>query len=219
MKSLKFIISFSILSFSIGCSTIYHKSIFHLANTPFEFQNITFKTNGYYFLEKTFEEGEKYIDEKIKTNSKSCGIMPIIFYSDGFVRKSEFIHGLKPYQDEKSKRDSINEYLKELEFSFLDNTFHVQIKNSIWDWGKYRQKGDEILIQYYYNHFGDFRLIDLKGKVKNDSTIIITKKYGYKQPNYPYEINEEINEVYRFKEFHTKPDSSNYIKSNIRKFG
>jgi len=218
MKLLKPIILFSILSLLIGCSKIHHKSLFHLAHTPFESKNITFKTNGYYFMEKTFEKGEKYINEQIKTDTKSCGIMPIIFYADGFVRRSEFIHGLKPYKDEQSKRDSIEKNLKELESSFVNNTFHVQIKNSIWDWGKYRQKGNEILIQYYSNHFGDFRLIDLKGEIKNDSTIIFSKQYGYKQPNYPYIINEEINETYRFKEFHTKPDSSNYIKSNLHKF-
>jgi len=83
----------------------------------------------------------------------------------------------------------------------------------------YKQTKDEIIIQYYSNHFGDYRLINIYGEVENDSTIILKRKFGYEQPNYPYKINEELNEVYRFKEFHTKPDSTNYIRTNIHKFG
>ncbi len=217
----KILVIILICFFSNSCVVIYHKSKLHLANELFDYNAINFRTDGYYYMIKEYAPGKVLLENgKVNNHHKTCGITPIIFYNNGFVRKAGFTQGLKSYKDKKEKEKNIELALKKLEKDIVNDSFHVKIENTIWDWGLYNQYDNgRILIQSYINHFGDYRLIDWTGVVRNDSIIILTSKYGYKAHNKPQVIDEEIYELYRFRKFSHKPDSINYIMNNRNKFG
>jgi len=223
MKKYQFkIITFLIvLFFILGCSPkIYDKSKLTLSSETFNINQILFRTDGYYYMEKVYELGDDKSIEMQHGQTKTCAITPIIFYDDGYVRKGEFVFGVKPFETEEDKKQAINQSLLELEKEIEENTFHVQIENSIWDWGMYSQTKNEILIQYYYNFYGNYRLINYTGEVLNDTTIIFKVKSGYaKFPSHVKKIPDGKEEIYHFRKFRIKPDSSNYIKNNIGEFG
>lgn len=190
-----------------GCSMIFHKSKMHLADEMFDISRLTFRIDGYYYMVKEYDH-------------RSVGIKPIIFYNNGYVRKVESLHGLKSYRDEREKDENIELALKNLENDIINDSFHVKIQNTIWDWGLYKEYDDRrIIIQSYSNHFGDYRLVDWTGHVLNDTTILLKHKYGYKFHNVPKVIDEEIYELYRFRAFSSKPDSINYIMNHRTRFG
>ena len=203
-----------------GCSgKIYDKSKLTIADIPFNQAEISFRTDGYYYTEKVNEVGENRALEEVYNGSKTCAISPLIFYDDGYVRKSEFTHGVRPFETIVDKKDSIEVLLKKMENSISKGSFHVNIENTIWDWGLYKQTKDEIFIQYYYNHYGDYKLINYKGKIINDTTIVFTSKTAEELPSYVKDIDIESEEIYHFREYSQKPDSSNYIKTNLHEFG
>jgi hypothetical protein len=83
----------------------------------------------------------------------------------------------------------------------------------------YRQEGDELKIQYFSNHFGDYRLISLQVKVLNDTMLLVKHKNSPYFSSSPHVIDEDRGEIYRFKQFSIKPDSSNnYIRDHLDKF-
>ena len=192
-----------VLCFILGCSPkIYDKSKLTLTSEKFNKNQIQFRTDGYYYMEKVYELGDNKSLEMQHGQSKTCAFSPIIFYNDGYVRKCEFIFGVRPFETEEDKKQSINQSLLELEKEIEQNTFHTQLENSIWDWGIYNQTKSEILIQYYYNFYGNYRLINYSGEVLNDTTIIFREKSGYTQfPSHVKKIPDGEEEVYHFRKF------------------
>lgn len=210
----------AILGISSCSSRIYDKDKLTIANTPFQKENITFRTDGYYYQIIEYEKGENLSLEMEHGKSNYCAVSPIIFYDDGFVRKSEFTHGVKPFITNQEKKDSIEELLRNLDKSIRDNNFHVKIENTIWDWGLYRQSPNELVIQYFYNHYGHYRLINYSGVVKNDTTLVFKHKKGYTEfPSHVSRLEDKSEEIYYFRKLRSKPDSMNYIKSNAEEFG
>jgi len=209
-----------ILGITSCSSRIYDKDKLTIANTPFQKEDITFRTDGYYYQIIEYEQGENLSLEMEYGRSNFCAVSPIIFYDDGFVRKSEFTHGVKPFSKNEEKKDSIEGILRNLDKSIRENNFHVRIDNTIWDWGLYKQSENKLVIQYYYNHYGDYRLIDYSGIVKNDTTLVFKQKKGYTDfPSHISKIEDESEEIYYFRKLSVKPDSMNYIKSNAEEFG
>ncbi len=209
-KNTQSIVLIFLLFFLISsCNIIHHKSKLHLIDKPFSMDSISFRTNGYYYT----------ILENERSQAGTYYIKPLIFYDNGYVRKAEFRYGHFVSLSAESERKKIDLTLKEIERSITVDSFHVQIENTIWDWGLYNQYQDSILIQSYYNILGEYELFDWGGKVLNDSTILFTSKFGYKQSNKPYLIGESIEEIYRFRKFPIKPDSINYIMNHRDRFG
>lgn len=204
-----------------GCSPrIYDKEKLSLVNEPFQKADITFRTDGYYYRIEDYEKGEDSALTMEYGKTKLCAITPIIFYGDGFVRKSTFIHGIRPYKTLQEKNDSIKASLLDIDKSIINNTFHVKIENTPWDWGLYRQNGREVSIQYYYNRYGNYRLREYGGEALNDTTLVFRYEKEFTDPpGYSDETEEEPEEIYHFRSLSVKPDSSNYIKSNIQEFG
>jgi len=198
-----------------SCVRIYDKQKLSIANNSFKQENITFRTDGYYYKIIEYQEGENLSIEMQYGESNFCAISPLIFYNDGFVRKSEFIHEIRKFKTEQDMNDSINISLLSLDEEIETNNFHVQMNNTIWDWGMYEQNYMKITIQYYRNHHGNYRLIEQIGEVKNNTTIILKNKQTIIRND---DLNNEPEEIYYFRKLKIKPDSTNYIKSNIEKF-
>jgi hypothetical protein len=89
-------------------------------------------------------------------------------------------------------------------------------KNGIWGWGIWWTKGDSIFIEQYdirSNVGYDLRF--RKGRLLNDTTFRLTSDYSeFQEPKLRTTEKE-----YRFRHYSPKPDSSNYIESNISLFG
>ena len=224
-KTILKIISIIIISFLFtNCAVIFHKSKLHLSDNEFCIDSLSFRIDGYYYMVKEFKRGTILLDEnKANYSNKACGIVPIIFYENGFVRKSEFIYEVKMFRNEKERQNNIQLALEQVEKKILVDSFHVQIENTIWDWGLYKQYNDSILIQSYINVLGDFVLVDWNGIVKNDTTLILTSRNEYDTPSLIDWTSEKkrksVHKTYKFRKFVSKPDSSNYIMNNRNKFG
>lgn len=190
-------------NFIISCAVIYNKSKLYLNEKEFNKNVISFRTDGYYYKVKEHEKG-------------NFGISPMIFYENGYVVKLESYYSVSMVRDENEKKKKFNYTLKYIDKRILDNTYHVQIKNTIWDWGLYSQKKDSLIMQTYINYIGDYYLVNWKGVVLNDTTLLVTTRYDYNPKNRKTEI---INELYQFRKLNHKPDSINYIMINRAKFG
>lgn len=55
---------------------------------------------------------------------------------------------------------------------FLEETSKQSNRNyHIWNWGKYHIQNDTIVVKWFYNHFGDYFLVEEKGIVTDSTTI------------------------------------------------
>jgi hypothetical protein len=99
--------------------------------------------------------------------------------------------------------------LERLHERLNDEEFLAYVKTIRSAWGLYRINEDSISYEKWYYSGGPPKITYIrKGKILNDSTFIITSS---ERPN--GDERTELNEVYRFKKFHPKPDSTNdFIK-------
>ena len=213
------LISILLVTIFIGCGPrIFDKSRMHLAKKSFDLNNVSFEIDGYYFTQIIYKQGENYsLDVEYGTGDK-CGLMVMIFYSDGFIKKSDFVYGTCLCNSEESKKMAVLNAKEEVQKSMLNKSFNVNDVKKIWDWGMYEQDGNDLLIQYYYNHYGNYNLINYRGKVIDGSTLILNEKSGDKRP-YKKVKSENDGEKYLFQRFWIKPDSTNYIRENLNEFG
>ncbi|MBV7441426.1 hypothetical protein KRX57_08325 [Weeksellaceae bacterium TAE3-ERU29] len=80
---------------------------------------------------------------------------------------------------------------------FLKNTNEQRRPTaSIWNWGKYEIKNDTIFIQWFYNHRGDYYLIEEEGKIIDSTSFKL-----YRIKDYRTKHEKEIDEFYRFKRY------------------
>jgi hypothetical protein len=93
--------------------------------------------------------------------------------------------------------------------TLTDRTLIEKIKKNIVSWGLYTIGGDTISFEKWHHSGGPPKITYIrKGKILNDSTFIITSS---ERPN--GEERTQLNEVYHFRKFHPKPDSTNdFIK-------
>jgi hypothetical protein len=93
--------------------------------------------------------------------------------------------------------------------TLTDSTLIKKIKKNLVSWGLYRISGDSISFEKWHHSGGPPKITYIrKGKILNDSTFIITSS---ERPN--GDERTQLNELYHFKKFHPKPDSTNdFIK-------
>jgi hypothetical protein len=91
----------------------------------------------------------------------------------------------------------------------VDSLNHNQFfsNNFKGDWGLFEIENDNIKFERWASGGGPFNAYMSEGKILNDSTFHITKRYRLKN-----EVKTEIrtrNDIYHFKQFSPKPDSTN----------
>ncbi len=102
--------------------------------------------------------------------------------------------------------DAVNENrIPELENKFKTLEWHNSIKKYKAGWGLFTIDGDKILFEKWYpNSPGQPKVYIREGKILNDTTFHITASY---RPDGSKRSEED--EVYHFKPFSPKPDSTN----------
>ena len=96
--------------------------------------------------------------------------------------------------------------LPDLEESFRNGTFYKHVKSVKFTWGVHQIEDSKIAFEGWYGE-RPYRVYGQEGVILNDTTFRITQRYRYKNGE-KTEV-ESKNEVYHFKAFSPKPDSSN----------
>lgn len=211
----------------VGCMP--SKRYVYLPPEHFKADKELLKTNGYYYTEKTtkyhceylFKEGRKIKSDSTLYNRKHLRLL--FLYDNGLSYHSggEMLAGLfldTNYKDDShcDKLTNWNTYEKAHQYA------QMKLKNGSWDnhhkahKGTYKIENDsQITVQVYLTGLNyNYILAELKGSIKNDSTIYFSSYHEY-HPKY----SKELNETYHFKQFDKKPDSTSYILENRKKFG
>lgn len=181
-----FAILFSI--FLISCSIWHNKKYFTLR------ENIKIdriQNKGYYYSIYTNKEcidcdGGKFIHMRVFLNN---GYM--YYVQNGFGNKCDGNIATIDCSIQKSEK-MLNEQMD----IFLDTSKQRTSNIFLWNWGKYNIRNDIITIQYFYNVFGNYYLIEEKGKVIDSSSIHL-----FYRKNYRDKRDVLINETYLFKEY------------------
>jgi hypothetical protein len=222
MKILMYFFAIFTLSiWLVGCSGIYHKSRLTFINSPFELSKIPFRIDGYYYNERTEKHYNWGHDAQNNTVQKvdylMLSIRPMFFYADGYIKNIDGAYSPENYTDSITKKAAILNVLAHVE-SIIKKNKNVRITDNVEEWGLYRMNNGDLEIQYYFNHFGSFRLIELKVKVLDSETLLVKHRYSSYFHNAPRVIDEDVEDIYKFRQFTEKPDSSNYIKEHTSKF-
>jgi hypothetical protein len=96
--------------------------------------------------------------------------------------------------------------LPELEKSYKDGTYYNHVKSNKLAWGVYQIEGSKIVFEGWYGE-KPYRVYGQEGVILNDTTFRINQ--GYRMKNGKKTEVESKNEVYHFREFSPKPDSTN----------
>ena len=95
--------------------------------------------------------------------------------------------------------------LKKYEQKYQDGSFWDDKKDNKLYWGLYNIDSNDIMIEKWYPSSGGGMPVYLhSGEILNDTTFLITKSVRPKTGE-----EKELNEVYHFREFSPKPDSTN----------
>ena len=89
----------------------------------------------------------------------------------------------------------------------INGEFYDHVKNVKFGWGVFVIQGNNIKYERWYPSAPPYKVYVREGAIINDTTFIITKLYRMVNG----EITEEsdLNEIYHFKAFSPKPDSTN----------
>ena len=72
------------------------------------------------------------------------------------------------------------------------------------NWGVFMIKGNKIEYENWIYPYERYKIMEGSGNIENNTSFRITEKY------YPYNLRtEHVNEVWHFKQFSPKPDSTN----------
>lgn len=91
-----------------------------------------------------------------------------------------------------------------MEKNLTEQTFKEKYKTIEWAWGLFHIRNDSIFFEKWYPSFGPYEVGIRSGKIVNDSTFIITH---YRKKEGELKVYEHL-EVYHFREYHPKPDST-----------
>lgn len=142
-----------------------------------------------------------YNGNEIKLNGYYYKSNDTNYYSEGhfFYRNGIFI-------DVGGLRNSLSEYDEYI----IDVMNYEYYKNQKACWGVFIIEDDKILLERW-QPFNPFRAYIKQGEILNDTTFQLTKIYRMVNEEKTDEI--EINEIFHFREFSPKPDSTNvFIK-------
>ena len=205
-----------------SCFVVKHKKDVLNVNERGDLNN-KMRLDGYYYREfekKAFtyykNEYGGYSENKSEPYQQKL-IEPIILNSNGAVRTFSYMSGLQ--------ENLVFDFGQNCGLSDLNSTksaikhFECQLNNDkdryeIWGKGVFKADDSNILIQYYVNWIGDYYLQEQKGNILTDSTFVLTERYDYK-----LDTTYQIKELYRFRKFKNKPDSTSFITKHPKRFG
>jgi len=203
MKLNNICLSLFLFVFITSCTFVRNQKEFQDFKRSHHESKLNFKINGYYYRE--------YIGPTIH-NEHQKQIEILIFYADGSVYVSGTFLNTKKNTNGKTVTIDItfSEMHKEIT-NFLIN-FKTNKKSG---WGFYKILKDSIIIKYY-EMGGPGILIPIipyylcikRGKVVNDTTLIIKNNDCFSHNIY----QKQTNEIYKFKKFSPKPDSTNWTQ-------
>ena len=218
-KYLKYIL---ILLLFNSCYVVMHKkSVINIENRGD--QNGKIKLDGFYYSEfeqdafPYFKNDYGGYSEDKRNPYQQKAIEPIILNSNGTVRsfnnQSGFQENLVFDFKQNCGLEDKNTFENAIEhFECLLNNDNDRY--DVWGKGVFSADKSKITIQYYINWIGDYYLREKRGEILNDSTFVLSERYDYK-----LDTIYEINELYRFKRFRNKPDSTNFITKHPKRFG
>ncbi len=222
LKKMNKLIYILILLIFNSCYVVKHKkNVLNLKERGV--QNEQLKLDGYYYriYEREafpfFKNVYGGYSENKSEPYKQKVIEPIILNSNGTARTFNTSSGFREnlifdFENHCDLTDS-NSYNNAIKH-FECELNHDSDKYEIWGKGVYKVTKSKILIQYYINWIGDYYLREKKGEILTDSTFILTERYDYK-----LDTTYQIDELYKFRTFKNKPDSTNFITKHPKRFG
>jgi len=122
------------------------------------------------------------------------------YYADGMTNADFFYRNGIRLRVSGRRVDGIADFS---ENRFLDVDFINRVKGRKSNWSVFEITGDDIVIHgWAYSSGGGIPVATRRGKILNDTTFVITSTHVHGQTS-------EINEVYSFRKFSPKPDSTN----------
>lgn len=211
-----------ILFIFYSCYVVNHKkNVINLSDSGDKLHPIN--TNGYYYQEKEklaypyFKNHYGGFSQDSTQPYQQKIIIPLILNKNGTVRTFGYSNGFQEnrvfnYTSECNLLD-INT------FKSAQEHFECEIANDenrfpIWGKGVFKTENSKIIVQYYINWIGNYYLREKKGKILNDSTFVLTESFDYKLNQ-----RDSINELYKFKYYINKPDSTSLITKHPKRFG
>jgi hypothetical protein len=179
-------ILFIVLFLTIGCSMIHNKKKFTLLNH--QENNIKLKTGGYYY--SVFDR------DSLRTNNKGKGI-----YMRILLNNNAFQYFRNGYGDDCGKIVQLDCDINKSEqmlMSYQNNEYKGKRNSNffIWNWGKYSTTNDTIKMQWFYNKFGEYYLIEEIGVIIDSTSFRLINGIDYGS-----KTSWEMDRTYYFKPF------------------
>jgi hypothetical protein len=173
-------------SLFIGCSMIHNKKHFTLLN--YKETNLKIKTDGYYY--------SVYYRDSIRNGKSGKGIYMRVLLNNNALNIFKNGYGddcgkvVKLECEIKKSEEMLNKYQEYIPTGKLNSNFFI------WNWGKYSTTNDSIKIQWFYNKFGEYYLIEEKGVIIDSTSFRLIKAYDYGD-----KTSWEMDRIYTFKPF------------------
>lgn len=173
----------------IGCRMIHNKKEFTLLN--YQEKETKLKTNGYYYC--IFDR------DSVQTKNGGRGIYMKVLLNDNIIHN--FNNG---YGNDCGKIVELDCEIKKseemlLEYQALNHTRKRNKNYDVWDWGKYSTKGDTIRMQWFYNKFGEYYLVEEVGIVIDSTSFKLLRRIDYGN-----NTSWKMDKTYIFKAFPVK---------------
>ena len=97
--------------------------------------------------------------------------------------------------------------LVDYETEYKNGTFYNHVKEWKYMWGVFKIEGNKIFFERWYSSEPPLKAFVCDGNIINDTTFNITE--SYRMQNGEKTMVSTINEIYYFKQFSPKPDSTN----------
>lgn len=153
---------FLLILFSCG-PTINNKQYFSLKEDVY-IDDIN--TKGYYY---SIHERGDFTEQKGKL------IHMYVFLENGYFKKIKNGYGNKCGDTVTLECEiKMSEFMLEKELYMTNDISEMNRPIwSVWDWGKYKISNDSITMQWFYNRFGNYYLVEQKGYIIDQQTIKI----------------------------------------------
>lgn len=226
---MKYAFCFLAVLLCASCAVIYNKEQILDVNS-IGIHNSSLRLDGYYYQELEVETYPYYRNQYNGYSQDSTKeftqvrIVPRVLFPDGnahsfgafsgFQENSgfnfEYKCALFDNNTLESALDHFECYLNNLPEKYYN---FMTKKSKIWGQGVFKTTGNEIVIQIFYNHMGDYYLYEERGDILNDSTFVLTTATDFHDGK-----SYAINKKYFFKQTDTLPVIESYINNHKKKF-
>lgn len=180
---------------------VHNKALFRVKDVGQYAKFEQMQTNGYYYSVYSREP---------RKGKRGMGVEMKILLNNGYIYN--FKNGYENQcgdsvtlscEFEMSER-LLNAYLKPQKVNKNNGTI------ALWDWGRYDIKDGRILIQTFYNYFGDYYLLEEEGEVLDHARFKIIREKDYRTDSI-----KEKEEVYSFKSYDISLIYKKIPKNNV----